>query len=58
MIEQLLTPASISVVGFPIVMCILLWHSSQKALKENTKAIQELSVAIQAGICVYGQPRR
>ena len=35
---------AISSVGFPIVMCLLVFYQSNKTIRENTKAIRELTM--------------
>ena len=34
---------AISTVGFPIVMCLMMFWQSTRVIRENTKAINELS---------------
>ena len=46
--EEFVTPAFISTVGFPIVVTLYLMMRIEKVLKENTKAISDLTIAIQS----------
>lgn len=36
----------ISTVGFPIVMCLLMWYDKRTTLAQNAKAIEELKEVI------------
>lgn len=39
-------------VGFPIVMALLMWYDKVTTLKENAKALNELSKAIEQNTIV------
>lgn len=39
-------------VGFPIVMALLMWYDKVTTLKENAKALNELSKAIEQNTLV------
>lgn len=42
----------IASVGFPIVMALLMWYDKVTTLKENAKALNELSKAIEQNTLV------
>lgn len=42
----------ISTIGFPIAMCLLLWYDKVTSIKENAKALNELSKAIEQNTLV------
>ena len=42
----------IASVGFPIVMALLMWYDKVTTLKENAKALNELSKAIEQNTIV------
>lgn len=42
----------IASVGFPIVMALLMWYDKITTLKENAKALNELSKAIEQNTLV------
>ena len=40
------TITAISSVGFPIVMCLLIFYQSSKTIRANTEAIRELTLML------------
>lgn len=37
---------AISTVGFPIVMCLLMFYQNNKVIRNNTRAINDLAISL------------
>lgn len=48
MIEQLISPEVISMVGVPTVAFLLLFRSQETTIKQNTEALNNIRVTIEA----------